>query len=103
MSGIVVTTVEELRSASKSRSHPNIFIQGELANNLLISGIFRVKGESAAGEGQVVQLNALDSLMYPICEILHELSRSNLFQIGGESGRCQIKVYPKPVFRREGN
>ena len=103
MSGIVVTTVEELKSASKSRSHPNIFIQGELANNLLISGIFSVKGESAAGEGRVAQLSAADSLMYPICELLHELSHSNLFQIGGENGQCQIKIYPRPSSRQEGN
>ena len=103
MNGIVVTTVEELRSASKARSHPNIVIDGELANNLLISGILRVSGASTSGEGEVGHLTAPDSLMYPICEIFHELSHSNLFQICRENNRCQIKVYPKPFPRREGN
>lgn len=103
MNGIVVTTLEELRAVRNSRPHPNIFIQGELANNLLISGILRVKGESSVGEGEVVQLKSPDSWMYSMCEILHEFGRSNIFQIGGENGRWQIKIYPKPFCRREGN
>jgi len=103
MNGVVVKTVEELSSVSKSRSHPSISIQGELANNLLISGILRVKRDLAAAEGQVVRLKDPKSPMYSVCEILRELSYSSLFQVCRENSQCQIKICPKPFGRREGN
>ena len=102
MTEIVVKTIGELKSVQKTRSHPIIRIEGELANNLLISGILR-PSELNNGEGEVAKLKKLDSPMYSVTEILYELSRANRFEIiGGGRGR-QIRISPKPFVRREGN
>lgn len=103
MAGIVVKTLEELKSVQKARSHPTIVIDGELANNLLISGIVRPRCDRQNGEGEVVQLKAINSQLYPIFEVLFELSRAHCFQIVSDNSPTQIKIYPKPSSRREGN
>ncbi|MGB6064537.1 MAG: hypothetical protein WBG50_06990 [Desulfomonilaceae bacterium] len=102
MDEIVVKTVEDLKSIRKVRSHPVILIQGELANNLLISGILRPNEQDTA-KGEVVKLRETGSAMYTVTEILYELSRANLFEIKGAGGGKQIKISPKPFIRREGN
>jgi hypothetical protein len=102
MTEIVVKTIGELKSVQKTRSHPIIRIQGELANNLLIAGILR-PSESNNGEGEVAKLKQFDPAMYSVTEILYELSRANRFEIIGGGGGRQIKISPKPFARREGN
>jgi len=103
MAGIVVTTLEELKSVQKVRSHPTIVIEGELANNLLISGIVRFKDDRQNGEGEVLQLKETNSQLFPFFEVLFDLSRAHCFQILSNNSPKQIKIYPKPSCRREGN
>ncbi len=103
MAGIVVKTLEELKTVQKVRSHPSIVIEGELANNLLIAGIVRPKYDRQNGEGEVVQLTTTNSHLYPFFEVLSELSRAHCFQILNDNCPQQIKIYPKPCVRREGN
>jgi hypothetical protein len=103
MAKIVVRTLEELRSVRKARPHPSIVIEGELANNLIIAGIVRPKHDCPNGEGEVVQFMAANSHLYPIFEILSEFSRAHCFQILNDNRPYQIKIYPKPSIRREGN
>jgi hypothetical protein len=103
MEGIVVKTVEDLKAVQKSRSHPNIVIEGELANDLIISGMVQPKADHGNSEAEVLQLKPIDSHLYPIYQILWELNRSNCFQIMGENGPRRIRIYPRPSYRREGN
>jgi len=103
MAGIVVKTLEELKSVHKVRSHPTIVIEGELANNLLISGIVRLKDDRQNGEGEVLQLKEPNSQLFPFFEVLLDLSRAHCFQILSNNSPQQIKIYPKPSCRREGN
>lgn len=103
MAGIVVKTLEELKSLHRGRSHPTIVIEGELANNLLISGMVRPKDGRPNGEGEVVQLKTNNSQLYPIFEVLFELSRAHCIQIVNDNSPKQIKIYPRPSSRREGN
>jgi hypothetical protein len=103
MAGIVVRTLEELKSAQKTRPHPTIVIEGELVNNLLISGIVRHKDGRQNGEGEVVQLKSVNSQFYPILEVLLELSRAHSLEIINNISPMKIKIYPKPSLRREGN
>jgi hypothetical protein len=103
MAGIVVKTLEELKSVQKIRSHPSVVIEGEFANNLLIAGMVRPKDDRENGEGELVQLTTTNSHLYPIYEVLFEFSRAHCFQIFSDNSPRQIKIYPKPSLRREGN
>jgi hypothetical protein len=103
MTGIVVKTVEELKAIQKSRSHPTIVIEGELASDLIISGMVRPKSNQQSCEGVVVQLDAVNSHLYSVSQILWELNRTNCFQIVGDNVPKRIRIYPRPSERREGN
>ena len=103
MTGIVVRTVEDLKAVQKSRSHPNIVIEGELANDLIISGMVRPKADHLNSEAEVLQLKTVNSHLHPIYQILWELNRTNCFQIMGDNGPRRIRIYPRPSYRREGN
>jgi len=103
MEGIFVRTVEELEAARLTRSHPNIIIEGELANNLIISGMVSLKSDQRNREGQVSQVKSVNSHLYPVYRILLELSRTHCFEVMDDSGPKRIKMYPRPFCRREGN
>ncbi|MCA1960531.1 MAG: hypothetical protein LDL33_07025 [Desulfomonile sp.] len=103
MAGILVKTVEELAALCQTRSHPTIVIEGELANNLIISGLVCPRSDRSNGEGEVSQLKTVGSHLYPVCRILTELSRTNCFEILGADGPKRIKIYPRLSSRREGN
>lgn len=103
MEGIVVKTVEELKAVQKSRPHPTIVIDGGLANDLIISGMVRPKSGDFSGEGEVSQIRTANSNLYPIYQILSDLSRANCLQIVGGAGAKTIRIYPRPSLRREGN
>ncbi len=103
MTGIVVKTVEDLKALQKSRPHPTIVIEGELANYLIISGMVRPKPNHQTSEAEVLQLKAVNSNLYPIYQILSELNRTNCFQIMDDNGPRRIRIYPRPSCRREGN
>lgn len=101
MTGIVIRTVEELRAVAEEREHPTIIIAGELANNLLISGVLREMG--GGKPPQVVGPKEPDSLFHPIARILKHLSHSNVIEFIQANGGRQIKISPRPFVRREGN
>lgn len=103
MTGVVVRTVEELKSVGKDRAYPTIIIEGELANNLLISGVVRAAGDGGGTHGQVIAPKEPDPLIHPITQILERLSHANRFEIVEDNGQKRIKIYPKPLIRREGN
>lgn len=103
MAGIVVKTVEELKAVQKTRSHPTIVIEGELANDLIISGMVKPKSDQQNCEGEVLQVKAINSHLYPISEILWDLNRTNCFQIMSDNVPKRIRIYPRPSLRREGN
>lgn len=103
MEGIVVKTVEELKAVQKTRSHPTIVIEGGLANDLIISGMVRPKSDHNNCEGEVLPLKTVNSHLYPICQILSDLTRANCLQIVGNNGSKTIRIYPRPSRRREGN
>jgi hypothetical protein len=103
MTGIVVKTVEELRAVQKTRSHPTIVIEGELANDLIISGMVQPTADRRNCEGEVIQVKAVNSQLYPVSQILLEMNRTNCLQIMDGNGPKRIKIYPRPSLRREGN
>lgn len=103
MAGIIVRTVEELVALEQSRSHPTIVIEGELACNLIISGLVHPKSGGRNGEGRVLPRKTISPHLYPVYRILSELSRTNCFEIIEDNGPKRIKIYPQPSIRREGN
>jgi hypothetical protein len=103
MVGIVVRSAEDLKAVRKTRSHSTIVIEAEFANHLLISGIVQPKSDDCNSEIEVAQLKPIDSHLYPIHEILWELSRTTCLQMIADNGPKRIRMYPKPCSRREGN
>jgi len=103
MTGVVVKTIEELKSTGKSRWHPVMTIEGELANNLVIAGVIRALGSGESKEAEVIGLKESNSVLYPVVEILRDLSTWNKFEIIQDEKGKRIKIYPKAANRREGN
>jgi len=103
MTGIVVERIEQLRSVHKTRAHPVITIVGDLANDLVISGIVRSTGPDA-NRAEVVNVTDFRSPeLWSVISLLQEISGSNVFEfVDNEKGRA-IKIYPKYDMRREGN
>ncbi|MFH0824726.1 MAG: hypothetical protein V2B18_18390 [Pseudomonadota bacterium] len=105
MTGIVVKTVEELKAAQKKRAHPAIFIKGELAANLLASGIVTPVQEDR-NSGWVVNGNGDSASAGPIkgvIDVLSGLSRSNRLEVINEGSVPTISFYPVQTPRRESN
>jgi len=103
MTGIVVERIEQLRSVHKTRAHPVITIVGDLANDLVISGIVRSTGPDA-NRAEVVNVTDFRSPeLWSVISLLQEISGSNVFEfVDNEKGRA-IKIYPKYDMRREVN
>jgi len=105
MTGVVVKTVEELEAANKRRALPTIIVEGELARNILASGILTpLKGEKENRWG-VPEINkaAAPSPTYDVIRLLYDMTQSSVIEvINGKLG-IKIKIYPKPANRREGN
>jgi len=105
MSGVVVRTVEELKAAQKSRAHPTIFIEGELAGNLLAAGILT---SSTVEHDRSVHVPASpnplrSSPIVSVIEVLQQLSRCHRLEVlDGDQGP-RIKIYPFSAVRRESN
>jgi hypothetical protein len=53
MTGLVVTTIEELKAVQKNRQHPAIIIESELANNLLVSGVITPLENGGGSQRQI--------------------------------------------------
>jgi hypothetical protein len=103
MTGVVVETMEQLKAIHKRRSHPIVTIVGELADNLLISGVVRTIEQDAPRAEVVTLNNPRPSELSPVVSLLHDLSRSNIFELVDEGQGRRIKIYPRPSLRREGN
>jgi hypothetical protein len=105
MSELVVRTVQELKALEWSRSHPTIFIDKELANNLLVSGLLTVADTNAPRRGLVTTPEQPDRTgpMREVLRILNALRIYNHFEL--EEGRqgIRIRIFPKTANRREGN
>jgi len=103
MTGIVVEKSEQPKSVHKTRSHPVISIVGELANNLLISGVIR---SCEPGEPQAEVVKLRDPRSRELCSVvtlLQNLSESHVFELADNDRGRIIKIYPRPSTRREGN
>jgi hypothetical protein len=80
-----------------------VTIVGELANNLLISGVVRPVNRGTC-HAEVINLSAPKSPeLCSVISLLQDLSGSHLFKVEGDTNRRTIKIYPKPSIRREGN
>lgn len=105
MTGLVVTTIEELKALQKNRQHPAIIIESELANNLLVSGVITPLENGGGPQRQITKLKKGNRScpMSELMEVLDCLSTYNEFElIHGPRGK-QIRIYPKTCSRREGN
>lgn len=103
MQKLVVRSVEELKAARCGRHCPTIFIEGELANDLLISGLIETDATARSGKARVVCQAPHSTPMRSVAQALTELSIANDFEVmKGQSG-TKIRIYPKPCMRREGN
>jgi hypothetical protein len=94
-----VTELESIRT----RSFPTVIIKGQLANDLLISGVIRMSDPDlfTAEVGNVP--DSKTSELYSVVSILSNLSKSHIFQIVDDGLSRHIKIFPKPAPRREGN
>lgn len=105
MTGLVVTTIEELKAIQKNRPHPGIIIESELANNLLVSGVIIPTENGGGSSSQITKLKRENTScpMSELMEVLDDLSTYNEFElVHGPRGK-QIRIYPKHCSRREGN
>lgn len=101
----VVNTVEELRNSIRKRAVPTVIIDGDLACNILAAGILvRAKGEDhPRWIAREADINASLGPTYEVAQLMHELALQNNIEVIKEGPGPKIKVYPKPVARREGN
>jgi hypothetical protein len=102
---IVVREVEELKSCNRSNTVSTIIVEGELASNILASGILKPAngGRETYWHVPGIEKHAESSPTYVVARVLHDLTlRSTVTVINGTRGR-RIKIYPTSLPRREGN
>jgi hypothetical protein len=102
MEALAIKTVEQLKRIQRNRSHAAIIIEGALANELIIAGIVQPKINGQNRELEVPE-QPIGSHLYPVFQILRELSRTNRFSFINENETRGIKIYPFSSCRREGN
>ncbi len=102
MNGVVVRTVEELKAAQRQREHPTIIIEGELAGNLITSGIIRRENHCMVARPDGEQLPVIKSSpTNSVVELIRELTRLHHIEVlEGARGR-QIKMTPVYTNRRD--
>jgi hypothetical protein len=105
MSRTVVRTVEELKAAHEKRAHPTIVVEGELASNLIAVGAFlgSTDGNGLRWDPQYHTSNGKPTLLQPLFDVLHDLSRNHKFELLSSNSERKIKIYPYQRPRREGN
>ncbi len=105
MPSLVVRTVEELQELRDHRSHPTILIEEGLTNNLLVSGMLTVVNEGDRPHCQVCRMDSAGnpSPMNAVLGVLKVLSSYNHFELVEGGAGKRIRIYPKPLNRREGN
>ena len=100
-----VRTVEELREARRNRAHGIIMVEGELASNLLASGIIRSCEDEAGWQVTVPRSlgTVQESPMRSVFDVLHTLSQHHQFQVVQSAFGKKIRIEPVAIPRREGN
>lgn len=103
MVGVVVRTVEELKAAQKRREHPTIIIEGELAGNLIASGILSRDNDNGAGQAVTPRLHAeaKSSPIYSVVELIRDITRLNYVEVAEGVGGRRIKITPVSSGRRD--
>jgi hypothetical protein len=102
MNGVVVRTVEELKAAQKGREHPTIIIQGELAGNLIASGI--ISGENHGALSRPIEETLSQTKSSPttsVVALIQELIRLHHIEVLEGTGGRQIKITPLYSNRRD--
>ncbi len=103
MTGVVVRTVVELKAAQKRREHPTIIIEGELAGNLIASGI--ISRENYDSTGQALPLRRLQetrsSPITSVVELVSEITRLHDIEVHEGAGGRRIKITPVSSTRRD--
>jgi len=101
----VVKTVEELKASVRSRSFPTIVVEGQLASNIVASGILTpLNGDGATYSGLPGnQKRAALTPTYEVVQLLHELSLHHVIDVINGANGPKIKIYPVSLPRREGN
>jgi len=102
MTGVVVKTVEELKAVRNNRAHPTILIEGELASNLMASGIiasYTHLDDQQWVDSRRVGRGPIDAVI----EVLNELRRYSRFEVMDGPPGPRIKIYPVLAPRRESN
>lgn len=86
-------------------SVPTIIVEGELASNILASGILTPMNGVSHGLWHVpgIEKHAGPSPIYEVARLLHDLTiNSNITVLDGPPGQ-RIKIYRSSRTRREGN
>ena len=101
----VVHTFQELKAAQKTGFFPSLVIGGELANNLLVSGLVTFSNGGTNRQGFVASssLPVERGPIHEVFDILRELSYSNRFEIVQAPTGPEILVVRETAHRREGN
>jgi hypothetical protein len=103
MTGVVVRTIEQLKAVRHKREHPVIIIDGELAGDLISSGI--VKFFLNTGTLQTIAEDFVHkkdrSPLFEVKQILLEYARDHNIVIEGVPGHKMIKIIPRETIRRD--
>ncbi len=101
----VVKTVEELKASIKSRSFPTILVEGQLAGNIVASGILTpLNGDRVAYSDLTgIPKRAALTPTYEVIQLFHDLSLHHAIDVIDGPGGPRIKIHPVSLPRREGN
>ncbi|MDQ7782771.1 MAG: hypothetical protein RDU20_07820 [Desulfomonilaceae bacterium] len=101
----VVTSVEELKASIKCRSFPTIVVEGQLAGNIVASGILAPLMEERASSS--VPPGNEDTVprtpTHEVIQLLRDLSLHHAIHVIDGTSGPQIKIHPVSAPRREGN
>ena len=101
----VVKTVEELKASVKRRSFPTIIVEGQLAGNIVASGILTPLGRDRATHSALPGKTKTTAFSptYEVIQLLQDLSLHHAIDVIDGTSGPRIKIHPVSVLRREGN
>ncbi|MFH1112725.1 MAG: hypothetical protein V1792_02275 [Pseudomonadota bacterium] len=100
----VVRTVEELKASMKSRSFPTMVVDGELASNIVASGILTPLNADRPSTGNFGKEKPAGSTpTHEVIQLLQDLSLHHEIRVVAGPGGPRIKIHPVSAPRREGN
>jgi hypothetical protein len=103
MTGVIVRTVEELKAAQKRREHPTIIIEGELAGNLIASGIISRENHDSVTPTFALRhvQETKSSPMNSVVRLFSEITRLHDIEVHDGAGGRRIKITPLSSTRRD--